>query len=311
MFAEHQYATAEPETVTYTHISDPLDLTKYFIYMASVTMVTYVSLALGVSLSFVFVIASRRFCLQFILVFVFESLYRRERIRRLFSLDCLSRAKLGRGQNGADTGDGAIQLRCCAVNDQVQEEKVLTQTLVRDRKLNDYAIIVSNLHKSYENVNAVNGIDFVVKKGECFGLLGINGAGKTTTFKMLTHDTTVSKGDIFINGRSCYDQPTEYKSLFGYCPQVDALNSYMTAYEILKYMAWIRGVPRRKLGREVEKWLKRVDLVKYKNVKIKYYSGGTKRKLNTAIAMVGWRRSSDGSKAPNSIPFRFRSPCRS
>lgn len=225
------------------------------------------------------------FILQFILVFVFESLNRREKFRRLFLFSCFSKAKKEKNKNGTDSNDGAIQLRC-VVNEKVQEEKVLTQTLVRDRKLDDYAIIVSNLHKSYENVNAVNGIDFVVKKGECFGLLGINGAGKTTTFKMLTHDTTVSKGDIFINGQSVHDETAVYKSLFGYCPQVDALNNYMTAYEILKYMAWIRGVPRRKLGREVEKWLKRVDLVKYKNVKIKYYSGGTKRKLNTAIAMV-------------------------
>lgn len=44
--------------------------------------------------------------------------------------------------------------------------------------------------------------------GECFGLLGINGAGKTTTFKMLTHDTTVTHGQIYINGMSCFDQST-------------------------------------------------------------------------------------------------------
>lgn len=49
---------------------------------------------------------------------------------------------------------------------------------------------------------------FVRYLGECFGLLGINGAGKTTTFKMLTHDTTVSGGNIYINGMSCYDQST-------------------------------------------------------------------------------------------------------
>lgn len=67
---------------------------------------------------------------------------------------------------------------------------------------------------------------------------------------------------------------------------MDALNGYMTAYEILKYMAWIRGTPYAKLDGEVEKWLKQVDLLKYKNTKIKFYSGGTKRKLNTAIAMV-------------------------
>lgn len=62
----------------------------------------------------------------------------------------------------------------------------------------------------------------------------------------------------------------------------------MTAYEILKYMAWIRGTPRHRIHREVEKWLKRMDLARYKHIKIKFYSGGTKRKLNTAIAMVSF-----------------------
>lgn len=83
---------------------------------------------------------------------------------------------------------------------------------------------------------------------------------------------------------------------------MDALNSYMTAYEILKYMAWIRGTPRHRIHREVEKWLKRMDLVRYKNVKIKYYSGGTKRKLNTAIAMVRHKAFSM-SKRRNSFVF--------
>lgn len=86
----------------------------------------------------------------------------------------------------------------------------------------------------------------------------------------------------FINIFFCF----QYKTLFGYCPQVDALNSYMTAYEILKYMAWIRGTPRHRIHKEVEKWLKRMDLTRYKHVTIQCYSGGTKRKLNTAIAMV-------------------------
>lgn len=49
---------------------------------------------------------------------------------------------------------------------------------------------------------------FIFTPGECFGLLGINGAGKTTTFKMLTHDTTVTRGQIYINGMSCYDEST-------------------------------------------------------------------------------------------------------
>lgn len=93
---------------------------------------------------------------------------------------------------------------------------------------------------------------------------------------------------FFLNSKCNCSFRTQYKTLFGYCPQVDALNTYMTAYEILKYMAWIRGTPRHRIHREVEKWLKRMDLARYKHIKIKFYSGGTKRKLNTAIAMVSF-----------------------
>lgn len=65
------------------------------------------------------------------------------------------------------SGDN-LQLNCCAANtnSEVEEEKSLTRTLVRDKKLNDYAIIVANLHKNYDDSDVVKGIDFVVKQGE-------------------------------------------------------------------------------------------------------------------------------------------------
>lgn len=131
---------------------------------------------------------------------IVESIYRREKLKRFLSFKWCSAGKNCKND---------MQLNCCQSDSEVEQEKTLTRTLVRDKKLSDYAIIVSNLHKSYDDVTAVDGIDFAVKKGECFGLLGINGAGKTTTFKMLTHDTTVTGGDIFINGLSCYDQSTQ------------------------------------------------------------------------------------------------------
>lgn len=65
------------------------------------------------------------------------------------------------------SADG-VQMDCCQSNSEVQEEKSLTRTLVRDKKLSDYAIIVSNLHKSYDDFTAVDGIDFAVKKGTFF-----------------------------------------------------------------------------------------------------------------------------------------------
>jgi ATP-binding cassette, subfamily A (ABC1), member 3 len=122
--------------------------------------------------------------------------------------------------------------------------------------------------------------------GECFGLLGMNGAGKTTTFNMMTLCETLSDGTIEVNDLCSTADKYEYKSQFGYCPQVDALNPLMTAYEILKYFAWIRGVPRHMLANTVDYWLKRVDIDEFRDKQVQFYSGGTKRKLNTAVAMV-------------------------
>lgn len=91
----------------------------------------------------------------------------------------------------------------CTNDDDVKEEHKLTELVVKENQIEEYPIVVSNLRKSYGNVNAVNGINFTVKKGECFGLLGMNGAGKTTTFKMMTKDITMSNGEIYFNGVGC------------------------------------------------------------------------------------------------------------
>lgn len=114
----------------------------------------------------------------------------------------------------------------------------------------------------------------------------MNGAGKTTTFKMMTRDQTITKGDIYFNGINSVKNPSQYKFMFGYCPQTDALNEFMTAYETIKYMALMRGTPFADIHSETEKLLKKTDLDKYTNVPVKFFSGGTKRKLNTALAMV-------------------------
>lgn len=140
-----------------------------------------------------------------VLIKVVECIYRREKLLCFLTLQwCRSNKK-----RDSHSQSNSMQLNHSTnSNSQVEEEKTLTRTLVRDRRTNDYAVIVANLYKQYDNSDVVRGIDFAVKQGECFGLLGINGAGKTTTFKMLTHDTTVTHGDIFINGMSCFNQST-------------------------------------------------------------------------------------------------------
>ncbi len=129
--------------------------------------------------------------LQLILLFILENIYAKERI--LNGLKCSQCRKGGKPAS-----------ECTDNDDDVREEHKLTELVLKDKdQIDAYPLVVSNLQKSYGNVSAVNGINFMVKKGECFGLLGMNGAGKTTTFKMMTRDITMSNGEIYFNGIGC------------------------------------------------------------------------------------------------------------
>lgn len=169
----------------------------------------------------------------------------------------------------------------------VQREKTNVSDIVREEKVETEAMVVSQLKKVYGgNFKAVQDISFAVKKGECFGLLGMNGAGKTTTFEMMTMNRPKTSGRVFINGVNSDDDRFLYRHMFGYCPQQDSLCDYMTARELLKYMLMINGCNRYDLDAQVEKWLRKVDIEKYRDRRISSFSGGTKRKLNTAMAMI-------------------------
>lgn len=150
-----------------------------------------------------------------------------------------------------------------------------------------YPLLVCDLYKFYNHKVAVRGLNFIVKKQECFGLLGVNGAGKTSTFQMIAATLTITGGTIKIDGIDVMENESEYRCRFGYCPQTDCLNEFMTAYQTLFYIAKLRGISdSAKANYEVLYWLEKLDLQKYKDVKVFRYSGGTKRKLNAAIAMV-------------------------
>lgn len=169
----------------------------------------------------------------------------------------------------------------------VRREKSNVDEIIREEKVETEAMVVSQLEKTYDgNFKAVQGISFSVKKGECFGLLGMNGAGKTSTFEMMTMNRPKTSGRVFINGVNSDDDRFLYRHMFGYCPQQDALCDYMTARELLKYMLMINGCSRYDLDAQVEKWLRKVDIEKYRDRRIASFSGGTKRKLNTAMAMI-------------------------
>ncbi|XP_069839304.1 glucosylceramide transporter ABCA12 isoform X2 [Dendropsophus ebraccatus] len=146
-------------------------------------------------------------------------------------------------------------------------------------------------HQVKRNMIAVNNMTLGIPPGECFGLLGVNGAGKTTTFKMLTGDISPSGGNIQVrnylgNLVNVLGFNTDWSS-FGYCPQEDALDELMTGEEHLYYYARIHGIPERRIKHVTNQLLQKLQLVQYKNRITANYSCGTRRKLSTALALVG------------------------
>uniref|UniRef100_A0A673B806 ATP-binding cassette, sub-family A (ABC1), member 12 n=1 Tax=Sphaeramia orbicularis TaxID=375764 RepID=A0A673B806_9TELE len=154
---------------------------------------------------------------------------------------------------------------------------------------------VNQLTKVYQHfkkkVHAVKRLSVGIPAGECFGLLGVNGAGKTTTFKMLTGDVSPTDGTAQIRDRDgrlvdimeCRNQGIN----IGYCPQVDALDDLLTGEEHLYFYARVHGISKREIRRVVNYLLKRLELTYHRNIITDGYSCGTRRKLSTALALVG------------------------
>uniref|UniRef100_A0A3Q2QA05 P-type phospholipid transporter n=1 Tax=Fundulus heteroclitus TaxID=8078 RepID=A0A3Q2QA05_FUNHE len=148
---------------------------------------------------------------------------------------------------------------------------------------------IRDLSKTYVGRKraAVDRICVGVPAGECFGLLGVNGAGKTTTFKMLTGDTDVSYGEATVAGYSILTEMLDVHQNMGYCPQFDAIDELLTGREHLYLYARLRGVPESEIPRVAEWGIQKLGLTEYAGCSAGTYSGGNKRKLSTAIAMIG------------------------
>ncbi|XP_024515167.1 ABC transporter A family member 1 [Selaginella moellendorffii] len=133
---------------------------------------------------------------------------------------------------------------------------------------------------------AVDALSFAVDAGECFGFLGTNGAGKTTTLSMLCGEFPPSEGNAYIVGHDVWSNPADTRQLIGYCPQFDALLDLLTVREHLELYANIKAVPEDKLEQVVQEKLTEFDLWGQAHKTASSLSGGNKRKLSVAIAMV-------------------------
>ncbi|CAF1095920.1 unnamed protein product [Adineta ricciae] len=126
-----------------------------------------------------------------------------------------------------------------------------------------------------------------VKQGECFGLLGINGSGKSTTFKMLTGEISMTDGNAYVNNNSVIKHLDKVRQDVGYCPQFDALDVLLTAREHLYFYARLRGIKEKNISFIAECLLKQLGLTLWADRPSGHYSGGNKRKLSTAISLIG------------------------
>ena len=120
-------------------------------------------------------------------------------------------------------------------------------------------------------------------------MLGTTGAGKTTTFKCLTGEEGPDLGQLFMGGHDVRTQRghDQARCMIGYCPQFEAIFENLTVRQHLDFYANIKGVRRDYLTELVDKTLKEMDLTDYKHVNAGQLSGGNKRKLQCAIALIG------------------------
>jgi len=147
-------------------------------------------------------------------------------------------------------------------------------------------IDVKDIQKSYGNIHAVRGISFSIATGECYGLLGPNGAGKSTTINMLSTLFSPESGEILINGLDIKKSPEEVKKILGVVPQEIALYANFTAWENMLFWGGLHSLKSIELHKKAEELLQFVGLSDRKNEKIKGYSGGMKRRVNLACALL-------------------------
>ena len=147
-------------------------------------------------------------------------------------------------------------------------------------------IEVKNIYKSFDNLQALDGLDFQVKRGEIYGLLGPNGAGKSTTINILSGLLSIDNGEVLINEYSLMDKQHKVKELIGVVPQEIALYDEMSAFDNLMFWGSLYAIPKKKLKQKVQETLELLGLSDRQKEPINNFSGGMKRRINIGAAIL-------------------------
>lgn len=147
-------------------------------------------------------------------------------------------------------------------------------------------ITADGLTKYYNSLKAVDGIEFSIRKGECFGFLGPNGAGKTTVMSMIYCFFPPTSGTVRVFGMDVTEEPSGIKAREGVMPQDDNLDPDLTALENLVVYARYFDIPKSRSLDRAQELLEFMGLGEKTDVNIRKLSGGMRRRLLLARAMV-------------------------
>ena len=151
---------------------------------------------------------------------------------------------------------------------------------------NEILIEANQLVKRYGDFTAVDGINFQVRKGESFGFLGPNGAGKSTTMRIIAATLTRTSGEITILGKDPEKFGPEIKAHLGVVPQTDNLDQALTVEENLYIYGRYFGLSKKFIKPKIEELLDFAQLADKRTVKVDALSGGMKRRLTIARALI-------------------------
>ncbi len=147
-------------------------------------------------------------------------------------------------------------------------------------------LVATDLHKSFDGIQAVDGVSFTIRRQEIYGLLGPNGAGKTTTIRMLSTVVSPDSGEILIGGHSVQREGDQVRKIIGVCPQDLALYPELSATDNLVFFGKMAGLSGREADEQSRVNLELVGLSDRAKDRVDKFSGGMKRRVNLAIALM-------------------------
>ncbi|GMA48056.1 daunorubicin resistance protein DrrA family ABC transporter ATP-binding protein [Tetragenococcus muriaticus] len=147
-------------------------------------------------------------------------------------------------------------------------------------------IEVQSLKKSFKKKVAVENMNFYLEDGESVGLLGPNGAGKSTAISMISTLMPPTQGSITYNGKDALTKPDELRKDLGVVPQEIALYEELSAYENMKFFGKVYGLSGKLLEDRIQEILKLIGLTERQKEAVETYSGGMKRRINLAVALM-------------------------